>query len=168
VNLGQLAPYVAKSDHGGVELDLPLAPSGGTPWWVWAWPFFCFGLTGWCAWEVSPVLSLGIWGLSLLGVVGAVYFREPSRVRLRLERHRLVLRDKTLSTSELSRIDTSDTSLVLHYADGTSEWLELSLEPPHLLEELARILRQHAAEDRLTSALPAALQQLRSQMPEQG
>jgi hypothetical protein len=169
VSLGELEPYVVSTDHDGVELELPLAPAGEAPWWVRLWPALFFAPVAWCMGAegfLSGALLLG--GLASLGLVWAVYGGEPARVRLRLERHALTLRGRRLSTSELARVETTDTSLVLHHADGTSEWLELSLEPPHLLEELAAILQRHADEDRLTSGLPLALQRMRSQMPEQG
>jgi hypothetical protein len=162
MNLGELAPYVVRTDHDGVELELRGLRA-------WGWPPIGFGvfILSWGLGLLDGSWSWVGWLLAALLLDGLLFVRtSPASARLRLDRRGLVHQGRRVSTSDLGRIDTTDTSLELVYEDGRCERLDLALENPYLLEVLARLLEEHAARDGSSTQVPPALRRLRERNPQ--
>jgi hypothetical protein len=164
VTLGELAPYVVRTDHDGVELELQGLPSE-------VGRFVCVLLgvgalmaaasvqqhiQGWLAFAAVLFVCVVVWPAWAVG----------GRQRLRLEPRGLVLQGHRVSTVDLLRVDIAETSLRLWRVDGTVETLELPLKDPSLLEALARILEQNVVRHGVIEPVPDSLRRLRERSPQ--
>jgi hypothetical protein len=164
VNLGELAPYVVSTDHDGVELALPRLPSETGR--LVAGALALVAMLVWAT-DTDRIISLFLAGALAMCVLFWGKLNQGQRLLLRIEQRQLVVRGHgAIPTTELLRIDTTDTSLQLWRADGTVETLDLPLQNPALLGDLARILQQNVLRHGMTERVPDSLRQLRERSPQ--
>lgn len=184
---GPLARYVAKADHDGFELVLPLrsreeiSALAATALTLLLVPaslavvvFPAAILVEWSGWWlVNEAVLAERWLLIGASIAVLSWLLWPSLLpktppaRLRVEQRRIVVRRKagdwSIPTLGLSRVVVTGSGMRLQYLPeiGLEDVIvEIPLDQPSLWKELAQLITDRASEDGASDAIPEAIRSL--------